>query len=134
MGQRYLRQAQSDLRSASRNVEPGSYYVAANLAHQSAEKALKAAHWHVRGEEAPCRHDIGVVAERVAERVGILPLSVDLAIERLDPLFERSRYPSGNLQEPIPSELIDDKVARAAIADAEEVMRWVTTLFQQSWP
>jgi HEPN domain-containing protein len=134
MGRRYLRQAESDLHVANRNILPGSHYVAASLAHQAAEKALKAAHWHVRGEEAPWRHDLNAAAERIAERVGVLPGSVDAALQRLDPLFERTRYPSGSVDEPIPVDLIDETIARQSVRDAEEVLAWVRTLFRQMWP
>lgn len=134
MGQRLLRQAAFDLQSARHNLVPAGYYVAANLAHQAAEKGLKAAHWYVRGEEPPWRHDLGAVAERVAERTGVLPFEVDLALDRIEPLFERTRYPSGNPCDPIPTELIDQAVAQMATEDAEEVLQWVRTLFQQTWP
>lgn len=132
MGLRYLRQAESDLQVAYHNIAPGSFYVAASLAHQAAEKALKAAHWHVRGEEAPWRHDLSACAERVADRVGGIPAHVDLALQNLEPLFERTRYPSGNADEPIPAELVDEGTARRAIGDAEEVVGWVRILCQRS--
>lgn len=47
MSQRLWRQAERDLESARLMLQPRGYYVAANLAHQSAEKALKAAYWHL---------------------------------------------------------------------------------------
>ena len=134
MGRRFLRQAESDLQVAHRKMLPGSHYVAASLAHQAADKALKAAYWHVRGEEAPWSHDLNAAAERVAERVGVLPGPVDAALQRLDPLFEWIRYPSGNLDEPIPVDLINETVAWRSLTDAEEVLAWIRILFQQSWP
>lgn len=53
MGERLWRQATRDIRVARMLLHPENYYGAANFAHQAAEKALKAAHWHLRAEEPP---------------------------------------------------------------------------------
>jgi DNA-binding FadR family transcriptional regulator len=42
MASRFWRQAEYDLAVARTLIKPGTAYVAANLAHQAAEKALKA--------------------------------------------------------------------------------------------
>src|SRR5438105_29691 len=59
MGQRFWQQAERDLETARRLIGPDTYYAAASFAHQAAEKALKAACWHLRAEEPPWRHDLG---------------------------------------------------------------------------
>jgi HEPN domain-containing protein len=128
LAQRYWQQAQADLHSAKMNLLPGSYYVAANLSHQAAEKALKAAHLHSRAEEAPWSHDLSQLAERIAMRAQDIPPEVRTAASYLDPLFAQTRYPSSDLEEPIPSVLVDQAIAEQAINSAEEVMSWVQSL------
>lgn len=131
MGQRSWQQAERDLAVARSLLHPGAFYAAASFAHQGAQKALKAACWHLRAEEQPWRHDLVRCADLVAERAGGLPLEVERAVEQLQPLFEASRYPSGNANEPIPADLIGEIDARASIQSAAEVMAWVQILMQQ---
>lgn len=131
MAQRFWRQSAYDLEAAKRLVYPGTWYAAASFAHQAAEKALKAAIWHVRGEEPPWTHALVACAELVSERVGSLPPNVQLAVERPQPLFEAVRYPSGIADDPIPADLITEEDAAAAIRFGEEVCVWVEKLLQQ---
>lgn len=131
MAQRFLQQAEQDLLFAGRNTEIGGYYVAANLAHQEAEKALKAAHWHLRAEEPAWGHRLADVADRMSERVGELPGAIDRAIGQLEPMYEQTRYPSGRVDEPIPAQLVQESDARVAIGAAEEVMAWAKDLLQR---
>ena len=128
MGRRLQEHAERDLHSASMMLQPGGYYVAANLASQAAEKSLKAAHWHLRAEEPPWTHDLGDLAERVTESTEDIPAAVLAAVSQLGPMFDRSRYPSGNAEEPIPPDLITEEDARLAIYAAEDVVKWVRTL------
>jgi HEPN domain-containing protein len=128
MGQRLLRQSERDLFCASLLLRPEAYYLAVSTAYQATEKALKAAHWHVRQEEPAWKHDLGGVVERVADRVGSIPRAVDDAVARLEPLWEPTRYPSGLVDDPIPADLFDEGDARAALAAAQEVLTWVRTL------
>lgn len=130
MGQRMWQQAERDLESARLMLQPRSNYVAANLAQQAAEKALKAAHWHLLGKEPPWSHDLASLAEQFTAQVEQIPRGVHAAIALLDPLFERTRYPSGRAEEPIPADLVGEEDARTAIQSAEEVMAWVRTLLQ----
>ncbi|MBI2864941.1 MAG: HEPN domain-containing protein [Chloroflexi bacterium] len=131
MGQRLWQQAERDIDVARMLLQPGSYFGAANFAHQAAEKALKAACWHLRGEEPPWKHDLVKCANLVSERAGDYPPDVQVAVEQLQPMFMESRYPSGDENAPIPAELISEGAARAAVNMAEEVMAWVQRLLQQ---
>ena len=131
MGQRLRDQAERDIQTAGRLLYPGTYYAAANYAHQAAEKALKAAFWHLRGEEPPWNHDLVKCASQVAQRTGGLPPTVEAAVEQLQPVFDESRYPSGNLSDPIPADLIGEEDAWVAVRMAEEVLDWVQGLLQQ---
>jgi HEPN domain-containing protein len=126
--QRLWRQAEQDLVNAERIVQPGGYYVAASLAHQAAEKSLKAAHWHLRGEEPPCTHDVRSLAERLVERREEIPPSIHAAVALLAPMHERACYPSARLDEPIPVDLFGECDAQNAIRSAKEVMPWVRQL------
>ena len=131
MGQWLWQQAERDLAVARRLLYPGAYYAVANFAHQGAEKALKAACWHLRAEEPPWRHDLVRCDDLVAECTGGLPPEIERAVGQLQPLFEASRYPSGNANEPIPADLIGEGDATASIRSAEGVMEWVQMLLQQ---
>ncbi|MBI4317693.1 MAG: HEPN domain-containing protein [Chloroflexi bacterium] len=131
MAQRFWQQAERDIETARFNLQPRCYYAAADFAHQAAEKALKAAHWYVRGEEPPWIHELGRCLERVAPTLGETPAQVNAAIGQLEPIFDRSRYPSAILSQPIPAELVQEADARAAIAAAEDIVAWVQTLLLQ---
>lgn len=132
MGQRLWQQAQRDIRVATQLLQPDSYYAAAYFAHQASEKALKAAHWHLRGEEPSWKHDLVLCADAVAEYTGEPPaVVVQAAVEQLQPIFDDSRYPSGNASDPIPADLIGEEDAVASVKSAEEVMAWVQRLLQQ---
>jgi HEPN domain-containing protein len=49
----------------------------------------------------------------------------------LAPIFARTRYPSGRVDEPIPARLVQAEDAQAAISAAEEAMAWVRDLLQE---
>lgn len=131
MGRRLWQQSDRDMAAARRLIYPDTYFAAANFAHQAAEKALKAAHWHLRAEEPPWKHDLLACAARVGEYAGGVPPEVRAAVARLQPVFEVSRYPSGDAGEPIPADLISESDARQALKLAEEVRAWVRTQLQR---
>ena len=112
-------------------MQPRCYYNAAFLCHQAAEKALKAAHWHLRAEEPPWVHDLSECAQRLAERLEGAPPEVAAAIEYLQPLHADTRYPLVDGNEPIPAERIGVEEAQQAIEATEEIMAWVRILLSQ---
>jgi HEPN domain-containing protein len=128
MGQRFWQTAQRDMAGARLMLQPDGWYIAAYLAHQATEKALKAAHWHLRAEEAPWTHDVADVAERLADQPSDIPAAARRALSVLEPVYEQTRYPSGNVTDPLPADLFGETEARAAIAAAEEVMAWAQML------
>jgi HEPN domain-containing protein len=132
MGRRLWQQSERDMAAARRLLYPGTYFGAASFAHQAAEKALKAAHWHLRAEEPPWRHDLLVCAALVGDHAEGVPSNVLAAVAELQPVFEASRYPSGNAAEPIPADLITELDAQRAVGLAEEVRAWVQTLLQRT--
>ena len=102
-----------------------------HTAFQQAEKALKAAFSHLRAEEPPWNHQLAKIAERVAERGEGLPDAVASAVTRLEPFLEQARYPSGDVRDPIPADLVGEREAKAAIERAEEVLAWVSELLRR---
>lgn len=101
------------------------------FAHQAAEKVLKGAYWEIRREEPPWKHDLirclgGIEMSGVA-----IPSGIKVAVEKLQPMFEATRYPSGDMDEPIPADAVLDSDARLAIRLAEEVITWVRELVEQ---
>lgn len=130
MGERFLLQAERDIEFARILVVPRGYYLAANLAHQAAEKALKGGCWRVCGEEPPWKHSLRQLAELLVDDPSQIPDRVAAAIASLNPIFEQTRYPSANVGDPIPADLVDAAVAQDALGAADEVMRWVRQLFQ----
>lgn len=131
MGQRLMLQAERDLKFALVVFQPEGYYLTVVLAHQAAEKSLKAACWHLRGAEPPWRHGLDHVAQLLVNDAGDIPGKVSAAISVLNPIIEQTRYPSGNVADPIPSDLIPEHVAQAAIKATEEIMAWAKLLLQE---
>jgi len=130
MGERFLLQAERDIEFADALVVPRGYYLAANLAHQATEKALKGACWRVRGEQPPWKHSLRQLAELLVDDPKQLPESLVAAIAILNPILEQTRYPSGNVADPIPSDWVDETSARDALAAANEVILWTRQWFQ----
>src|SRR5438093_12743010 len=86
MGERFFRQSERDLEIAHSVVAPRSAYLAANLAHQAAEKALKAAVWSLQGREPPWKHPLRQLAESAVDDPSQIPASVGAAIAFPNPL------------------------------------------------
>ncbi len=131
MGERYLRQARADMAAGKAMVVHGTFFAAAHFSHEAAEKALKAACWHLRAEEPPWSHDLAALAELAGEKPELIPVAVQTATDLLDAMFERVRYPSGDMSVPIPADLIGEADGLAALAASEEVLTWVDQLLRQ---
>lgn len=132
MGERYWRQARADMAAAGAMLSQNVFFGAAHFSHEAAEKALKAACWHLRAAEPPWTHDLAALAELAGGKVEAIPAAVQSATDLLDAMFERVRYPSGDSSIPIPAELIREADGRAAVAASEEVLAWVNQLLQQT--
>jgi HEPN domain-containing protein len=132
MATQYWSFANDELSAARLLLSPNHYFAAVQHAHQAAEKALKAACWHLRAEEPPHVHDLAVLEELLVDEVEAIPEAVRSGSERLDPLYGVSRYPSSRVADPRPSEAITEQQARAAIEAAEQVMTWVEELLRRA--
>lgn len=60
-----------------------------------------------------------------------IPTTIKDALSRLAPIYEQSRYPSGNVDDPIPLDAIEAGEAQDALKASEDVMTWVRQLLQE---
>jgi len=115
----WFRQAEADLAHARHALADGDHEWACFAAHQSAEKAAKAAH-AVAGQEA-WGH---VVTELLDALRPDAPQIDDDLLDRaraLDKLYIPTRYPNG-LASGAPTDFYTRPEAERAIADAEAVL------------
>jgi HEPN domain-containing protein len=106
---RWFKKAEYDMNSARINLREGLFEVAAFLAHQACEKALKAL-YILKHQKLWKIHDLVKLAESVEG-----PDSVKEACKRLNPHYLATRYPL--------DVEYTEKTAREAMN--EEVMEWV---------
>ncbi|MBI4022977.1 HEPN domain-containing protein [Candidatus Berkelbacteria bacterium] len=120
--QRWLKQAEEDLKTARVNREEERYYAAALFAQQAAEKALKALIIKQTGQLAPKIHDVAELAGGLG-----LPAHLNDSIERLVPVYLMSRYPDATPDATVPAEFYTDTQAAPLVEAADEVLQWVKT-------
>jgi HEPN domain-containing protein len=125
-GQRWLEQAQTDLKWARHLGTEGAHYLACFLAQQVAEKALKA-FLYAQGEELVVGHSVRQLCQRAAEFDAEYQQHLaDWAI--LDSYYIPTRYPNG-LPDDIPARVYNQEAARAALALAGAVVTQVESWF-----
>lgn len=122
---RWLRQAEYDLRAAEHNANGGYYSVACFNAQQAAEKALKA-FLFAQGERVVLGHSVGELCHRCVEYEESF---ADLAgpAGKLDRFYIPTRYPNA-LPGGVPAEVYDEEDATGAIALASKVLARVRKL------
>jgi HEPN domain-containing protein len=130
MARRFMEYADTDLAAAEYLLASPYQFPIVQLAFGAAEKALKAAHYHVRAEEPAHTHDLRAIFARVVDRAGPAP-DVAGSVALLDPMLSRVRYPVNALASPEPANTITADDARAAVAACQDVMAWVRGLLQQ---
>lgn len=124
--ERWLAQAQADLKAASGSVQSHSYEWACFQAQQAGEKALKAL-WYAAAQD-PWGHSLtrlvlGFPAPDLRARIqGLLPHA-----KKLDKLYIPTRYPNG-LPDLIPADVFTVDEAEDAIRVAAEIIREVREL------
>lgn len=116
--ERLFRQADRDLENARKNITIGAYEVSAFLAHQAVEKYLKGMWVLLKKEPPPHTHSL----TELGDGVGVLA-ELRRHLADLTPDYTVSRYP--NAANGVPYELYDETKARAKVANAEEVIRWL---------
>ena len=117
--QDWLRFAHDDYRRAERAYAdvPRDTRFACWFAHQTAEKALKAA-LHLEFADAPHTHQLAQLAQRIPPEWGMTHFSE--ALRQLSTYAVAPRYPNG-----VPSE----SDAESAMSDAQKVLETVTAEF-----
>lgn len=128
-GERWLAQAQEDLKWARVLFADGGYHLVAFLAQQVAEKALKAV-LYSRGEEAVFGQSVDRLArEAQAHFPEVAPHAARWA--SLDLHYVASRYPN-SVPGSIPARVYDRETAQGALRLAEEVVAFAEQALSQS--
>ncbi len=125
--QRWLIQAEQELKDAISIIELGSYYLTLFLCQQSAEKALKA-FVYLHEEEPIMTHSVSSLL-KIAESIDSEFANVKES-KRLDDYYIPTRYPNG-VPDEAPAEYYDDvEEAKQAIQMAEGVVKLVRQKIQ----
>jgi HEPN domain-containing protein len=128
-GQRWLEQAQVDLKWARHLDIEGAYYLVCFLAQQIAEKSLKA-FLYAQGEEIVIGHSVRQLCRRAADYRAEFRQHLDeWAI--LDSYYIPTRYPNG-LPDDIPARVYNREVASTALALADAVVARVEAWFSNA--
>ena len=130
-GQRWLDQAQTDLRWTRHLFGEGAYYLVCFLAQQVAEKVLKA-FLYAQGEELVIGHSVRQLCTRAASYDARFQQNLD-AWAILDSYYIPTRYPNG-LPDDIPAHVYNREIAALALALAEAVVTQVESWFAETIP
>ena len=121
-GQRWLSQAQSDLKWASHLHDHGGYYISCFLCQQSAEKALKAL-LYAGGDDLVLGHSVRQLSVRASKQwQQLADKTNDWAI--LDSFYIPTRYPNG-LPDDIPANVYNEESSQQALRLARDVVETV---------
>lgn len=123
--QRWLAQAGHDVDAAALNAREGYADVACFLAHQAAEKALKA-YLYGQGERAVVGHATYLLLKRCQHYDASFGVLQDVC-RRLDQYYIPTRYPNG-LPGGIPHEVYTSDQAQEAITGARRILDQVRHL------
>jgi HEPN domain-containing protein len=124
-GQRWLRQAQEDLRWARHLAQEGAYHLACFLSQQVAEKALKA-FLYAQGEELVIGHSV----ERLCAAAAAFDPEFQVrgrSWSILDGYYIPTRYPNG-LPDGIPADVYTSEAAEGAVNLADEAVTLVASV------
>ncbi len=122
-GQRWLGQAQHDLRAADPNRREGFPEIAWFLAQQAAEKSLKA-FLYAQGERPVMGHATHRPVQTCAEYEVVFLELLD-GCRQLDQYYIPTRYPNG-LPDGIPHDVYTPTQAAQAVQLAEQIVQFVT--------
>jgi HEPN domain-containing protein len=121
--ERLILQARRDLENAGKVASVGAYEVGAFLAHQAAEKVLKAAWYPERKDRPPSTHTLTELGDG---------LGVDARIRRhlmtLTPDYTVTRCPDA--ANGLPYEIYDEEKASERARASQEVLEWVEKLLR----
>jgi HEPN domain-containing protein len=123
----WLQSAQADRGAAGTLLRARRYSHAVFMAHQAAEKALKAAVLCLTREYPPVSHNLRLLAERTTVP---LPPEVATSMLRLAPHYTASRYPDA--ADGPPELSYNREIARELIRASDEVRKWAERLCSSS--
>ena len=112
----WIRQAERDMQSAENSLKSKDYYVAALLAQQATEKALKYLYL-VQKRKLFRIHDLTRLARAVEA-----PHEILLKCSEINPVYTETRYPLGKS---LPADKIDELQAKHILRLAYGVITWV---------
>lgn len=112
----WIKQAESDLSSASYNLNGKKLDVASYLCQQAAEKALKSLHIKIYNKLWKT-HDLVKLAELVKAPENILNFCNELT-----PIYTEDRYP--DFSDIIPAKKFEEKDVKDFLNKAKEVIKW----------
>jgi len=128
---RWFEQAEADLDTARKLVEIHIFYAACFFAQQSAEKALKAAHY-AAGARIVLGHSVGAVARATQPFAPAIAALAD-TVERLDLYYIPTRYPN-SLPDSVPARVFKAEDAATAIDLATRVRHAVAAWLEAGPP
>lgn len=124
---RWLRQAEADLRAARVSRDAGSHEWACFQAQQSAEKALKA-FLYGNGYTSIMTHSLTELVAECQKLAGDFE-AVSQAAHFLDLFYVPTRYPNGLAGEQAPTDFYTKGDAEQCLSSAESILR----LVRNSW-
>ena len=114
----WWRQAEADLETARDTFAAGHWYNVSWLAHQAAEKALKALHIDRSGVMLPRTHSLVHLGVMLA-----VPTSVASDLSSLNPAFDLARYPDPRSRRD-PVDEVTEPMAAQDLETAGRVVNW----------
>lgn len=125
--QRWLEQAEEDLRWTQHLVEVGGYYLACFLAQQVGKKALKALLYY-QGEELVMGHSVEQLCQKASAYLAEIKEHCE-DWEYLDNFYVPTRYPNA-LPGSIPAKVYNKKAASDTAATAREIVTFVRRILR----
>jgi len=126
----WLRQAADDYRFGRAALVGRFHAQACFVAQQSAEKAVKAVHYHL-GARPVIGHSVHALLAKLNARAGV---TKDLLVTGagLDQLYVPTRYPDALPGGLAPVDAFSAAQARVALRDAGRILRWARTQLRRT--
>ena len=125
----WLKEAIADYRRAGRALEDGDWALAAFMSQQACEKSFKAVYIGILRARPPGSHDLVMLYRGLS---GVLNFGGEIVgrFPEVSQYYTVARYPNAGLE--VPSESMSEEQARRAFKVAEEVIRIVREVIEES--